>query len=252
MNSLHDLVQIDNVSACQLLQPGRELSRRLERQERGLALQTPDRLRQLENLRRPHDLGLLAAAPPLRRRRLVKRLGFGDQFRPAGRLRARRLRCCKQTWSSYSCGGDGASICSICLPRASASMVARELYAGFQPNSASRRVRSMTEPKAIRSARRLGMATPATTFIASRANQRPYGGRTGSGLPPMIAIAWLSRTTPSPATLKTPGCRPMTARTMASDASSSCRSWSRGSNPVNVGTSGRERYFARLVSSLTR
>ena len=57
----------------------------------------------------------------------------------------------------------------------------------------------------------------------------------------LIAIAWLSTKTPSPATLKTPSWSPSAARAIASAASSSCSSCSRGSKPANVGTSGSDR-----------
>src|SRR6266566_2023647 len=74
----------------------------------------------------------------------------------------------------------------------------------------------------------------------------------GAALPPMIPIAWLRRTMPSPATLNTPSWPWSVARTTASAASSSWSSCRRGSKPAKVGTMGSDRYCPRVVPSPTR
>ena len=56
-----------------------------------------------------------------------------------------------------------------------------------------------------------------------RAARLAYGGITGAGRPPMIAIAWLSRTNPAPATLRRPGGRRAPTAPTRPTASSSWR-----------------------------
>src|SRR2546423_76365 len=117
LDPLPDPAQIDRRAGGQRPQPARTPPDRLQRVHRCLALEAADGLRQAEAGRWRDDLRFLAGPPPLDAGALR------DQLLS---WRSRRRLCCRYTCSSYSCGGDGASISSACLPRASASIVARE------------------------------------------------------------------------------------------------------------------------------
>ena len=78
-----------------------------------------------------------------------------------------------------------------------------------------------------------------TVRPTSSATRLTSGSGIGRGGLPAIRMAWLSSTTPSPATLKVPsGAVPRMVRSSTSAVSSSCRNWSRGSNPSTVGHTG--------------
>jgi hypothetical protein len=78
-----------------------------------------------------------------------------------------------------------------------------------------------------------------TVRRSSSATLPTSGSGIGSGGLPAIRIAWLSSTTPSPATLKVPWTAgPRVARSSTRTVSCSCRNWSRGSKPSTVGHTG--------------
>src|SRR5881397_612491 len=117
LDDLHELADVDDLAACQLAQSRGQRAETLHRVHRRVAPQSPDRPGQAEPLAGSDDLGLLALGASLARGRLDQLLN----------RRARRRRCFRETRSSYSCRGEGASMGSTFLPAASASMAWREL-----------------------------------------------------------------------------------------------------------------------------
>ena len=133
--------------------------------------------------------------------------------------------------------GRAAALAARC-ERAKSANASAVVYAGRNPSTDRIRLVSRPRPKVRKPASSAcealdaGLPRQASPASPARSRAPAPSGR------PSRRSACDSISTPSPATLKVPCTPPSVACCSAPSRSSSCRNWSRASNPSTVGTTG--------------